>query len=168
MKWMGALMVIIACGGWGFMTAANDRAAGHELELLERTLEWIGKELSCRMWPLPALFRQVAQLTEGTLKKVLMDFSDELDRNAVPDACACMELVLLRYPGYSSQCRQILSELGKTLGRYELKEQLQEVVVIHDQVQRLVQEHRAGQKERLRCYQTVGVCGGMGLAILLL
>lgn len=168
MKWIGAILVILACGGCGLMMVASDRAEERDLRQLERILEWVGCELACRMWPLPVLMRQVAEMAEGSMKRVLLEFGEELDQNAAPDACSCMEAVLARHPQISKKSRILLSDLGRSLGRYDLQGQLREIVNIQQQAQRVLQEHTCGREERLRCYQTLGLCAGFGLAILLL
>ena len=167
-KWIGGLLVILACGGCGLMMAANDRVQERQLQQIKRVLEWIGCELSSRMWPIPVLFRQVAQMTGGTLSRILTDFAEELDRNAAPDAYSCMETVLDRYPGLHESGRQLLSELGRSLGRFDLEAQLREVVHLQQQAEQMLQEHGAGRDERRRCYQTLGLCVGAGLVIVLL
>ena len=168
MKWIGAVLVILACSGCGLMMAAGDRNEERSLRQLKRILEWIGSELACRMWPLPVLFRQVAEQAEGSLKRILSEFADELDRQAAPDAFSCMEAVLERHPGVPMKCRQLLSDLGRSLGRYDLDGQLREIVNIQQEAQRLLQELSVGREDRQRCYRTLGLCAGLALVILLL
>ena len=168
MKWLGAVLVIAGCGGWGLMMAANDRKEERLLRQLVRALEWLASELACRMWPLPVLFREAAQQTEGMISVIFRDFAAELDRQAAPDACGCMESVLSKHPSLPEKCAMLLSELGGCLGRFDLEGQLREIVNAEHQARVVLERHCDGRDQRLRCYRTLGICAGFALALMLL
>ena len=168
MKWLGAVLVIAGCGGCGLMMAANDRKEEKLLRQLLWALEWLASELSCRMWPLPVLFRQAAEQTNGVIRDIFLDFAGELDRQATPDAYGCMDSVLIKYPSLPEKGKQILSGLGRCLGRFDLEGQLREIVNWKSETQAVLERHCDGRDQRLRCYRTLGLCAGFALALLML
>ena len=148
--------------------AANYRAEERYLQQFCDLSEWITNELSCRMWPLPVLFAQVSQQSHGEFRKLFGELSTALDQRVAPDAYGCMEAVLACHPALPDGCRHLLSQLGRTLGRYDLEGQLREIMRIHEEAGQMLKKHREGAEDRLRCCQTLGLCAGLALAILLL
>ena len=60
LKFVGAAMVITACGGVGFRIACDCKRDEHALEQLVSILDFMHSELEYRRTPLPSLCRQVA------------------------------------------------------------------------------------------------------------
>lgn len=168
MKWIGCALVMGGCWGIGFAMAARDKAQERSLSQLEQIFGWMIDELSCRMWPLNTLFQLVAEMTDGDLKHILLSFSLELDKRSEKDATDCMKAVLEREQRIPPQCKMLLGELGKSLGRYDLSGQIRELERIRSQANRLLLEHRDGSEQRLRSYKTLGLCAGAVLMIILL
>lgn len=167
MKWLGAILVIAGCGSCGLMMEANDRKEEKTLRQLFWALEWLAGELSYRMWPLPILFRQVSEQSKGMISDIFRDFAEELDRKVTPDASGCMDDVLILYPLLPEKGKQILSGLGRSMGRFDLEGQLCQIVNWKNEAQAALERHCDGRDQRLRCYRTVGICAGLALAILL-
>ena len=62
-RWLGAIMIIAGCGGYGFSLAARYRQQERTLSELINALERMECELQYRMTPLPELCRMAAQDT---------------------------------------------------------------------------------------------------------
>ena len=124
-KWMGAILVIVGCGGFGFAIAANYKREERLLRQLIRILQFMECELQYRLTPLPELCRQAGKEVSGILQNVFMDLSRELDWQVSPDACSCMSAAVRKSPDLPVSLRRLLLRLGHTLGRFDLPWQLQ-------------------------------------------
>ena len=168
MKWIGVVFVIASCTGWGFMMVANERKEEKRLEQLLHALRCMENELSNRMWPLPSLFSQVSDRMEGEVGQLFRLLSSELGRQECMDAGACMDKVLEQFPMELGKMKPILAELGHSLGHFDLPGQLSEVASCRRDVETMLESQQDGQKQRHRCYRTLGICAGCALALLLL
>lgn len=166
-KWIGSVLVFAGCGGFGFSLALAHRKRERMLEKLCRMLTVMECELRYRLTPLPELCILAAQETEGVIKEILLRFSCELDRRISPDAASCMRQVLETIELSNRDIRNILMELGRSLGRFDLEGQLKGIDHVRKKCELLLNTTRQQQTERIRCYETLGLCAGAALVILL-
>lgn len=166
-KWLGAVLVVGGCGGFGFSIASAHRRQDRLLRQLLRLLKQMEWELRYRLTALPELCRLASQEAEGMLKKVFQDLYRELSWQSAPETAACMGIVLRRNPDLPPKLRKALKHLGAVLGRFDLQGQLQGLQSVQEEIQRSLQDGGKEQEQRLRSYQTLGLCAGLALAILL-
>ncbi len=165
---MGAVLVIVACGGYGFRLAAAYRRQERLLAELQRILEFMHSELECRMTSLPELCVLAAGQAVGSLKKVLLQLSAELDSQISPDVACCMEAAISRTPMLPPQVTDLLRRLGRSLGQFDLDGQLRQLKGVQKQCAICMEELRSHRDERVKSYEVLGVCAGIALAILLI
>ncbi len=164
-KIIGALLVILSCGSIGFAKVAACRKEEKCLQELILTLEYMESELQYRLPCLPELCALAAQHTAGAIGKIMSALSQELDRQQSSDAEGCMQTVLNGFPMPAS-VHQNLSLLGKSLGRFHLSGQLTGMNTVKALCRRELDRLRVMQEQRLRSYQTLGICAGVALVIL--
>lgn len=168
LRLLGAGLVLLGCGGFGFSMAGAYRARERGLRQLIRALEYMECELQYLQPPLPQLCTATARILSGELKRVFQEMQAQMDQGNWVDAQACMEAVLSHHPALSPVLGQELLQLGQTLGQFDLTGQLSALRSLHQQCtqeqQRLAQEREG----RLRSYETLGLCTGAALAVLLL
>ena len=63
---------------------------------------------------------------------------------------------------------KLLKELGKTLGRFDLPGQLRGIEGVRRSSRKALDQLERNRDVRLRSYQTLGLCAGAALAILLI
>ena len=165
-RWLGAILVVAGCGGYGFSLAAKYRQQERMLSDLVRALERMECELQYRLTPLPELCRIASEDTSGMLRKIFLSFVRELEQRMMPDAASCMRCVITRFSISSRELRLILSELGQSLGRFDLPGQLKGLEAVRRKCLLELDALGRNRSERLRCYQTLGLCTGVALAIL--
>ena len=168
LKWIGAILVVIGCGGFGFLMAANYHREEKMLRQLLKILEFMECELAYRQSALPQLCKDAASFAGGCIAKVFICLSNELDMQICPDAACCMDASIKNIRGLSTAARQILSLLGRSLGRFDLNGQLSEIASVKAACCELLDEHLRYKEVRIRNYQTLGLCAGAALAILLI
>ena len=165
-KWIGALLVIAGCGGVGFTMAASYKREERCLRALVRALDYMTCELQFRLTPLPELCRAAGKECGGAAGQALMVLSSELESQINPDADSCMYAVLSKLNNLPGSTAQALGLLGKSLGRFDLNGQLQGIEQVRAHCRRELGSLEAGRDQRIRGYQTLGVCAGAALAIL--
>lgn len=166
MKWIGAILIIIGCGGAGFYMASQYRRELKMLRQLECALEYMTSELKYRQIPLPQLINAAADRTCGAIRNCLAGLAGELESQIAPDAGSCMKAVLAKAKDIPLRVFNCMELLGSTLGLFDLEGQLAGFSSVHAECNRLITEMEEGKQQRLRSYQTLGLCAGAALAIL--
>lgn len=165
-RWLGAILIVAGCGGYGFSLAARHRQKERALSDLVRALERMECELQYRLTPLPELCRMASRDTNGMLHRIFLSLSRELEQRVMPDAASCMRSVITRFSISSRELRLILSELGESLGRFDLPGQVRGLEAVRRKCFGELEALARNRNERLRCYQTLGLCTGVALVIL--
>ena len=166
-KLIGSVFVIVSCGGFGFMTAAAHRKEVQTLIKLIHSLDYMEWELQYRMTHLSELCRQLINQNSGALKNIFMELAEQLELQSAPDVQHCMELILSRRKDVPSFTRTALYQLGRTLGKFDLDGQIKGIHSVREECRRNLEQLRSDQAVRIRSYQTLGLCAGTAMAILL-
>ena len=167
LKWIGALFIIIGCGGVGFSFVAAHRHEEQSLRHLAAALDYIECELQYHLTPLPELCRLAGQENQGCIKHVLLNLAAELEKQTAPDVISCMNTVFAAVKDIPKRTRNALEVLAQSLGRFDLEGQLKGLNAARLVCRRDLEELYVNRDTRLRSYQTLGLCAGAALAILL-
>lgn len=166
-KWIGAILVIAGCGGYGFSLAANHRREVQLLRQLRRGLQFMSNELKYRLTPLPELCRQTAKETGGILRGIFSELADELDRQVLPDVSDCMILTVKHNrQALPPSLRRLMTRLGRSLGRFDLSGQLKGLEALESACSEELTALNRDRDIRVRNYQTLGLCAGVALVII--
>ena len=167
-KWIGAILIIGSCGGCGFAIAAGKRREERlHCQLLE-VLQFLENELQYRLTALPELCRMAADHTGGDLRRVFSNLHGELNSRKLPDAGSCMYAAVRQTGEIPSAVRRLLIQLGNSLGQFDLPGQLSGIRAVRKRCEESLDRIRKNRDEQLRCYQTLGVCAGAALAVILI
>lgn len=167
MKWIGALLVIISCGGMGILLAAAYRREERLLRQMLESICWMECELGCRATELSGLFAAAAQRTDGRIGQLFDLMADNLAQRIAPDALVCMNAALSRVC-LPEKTACIATKLGRSLGEFHLQEQLRQLTLVREECTRLLEEHTRNRDNRIRSYHTLWLCAGVALVILLI
>lgn len=167
-KWIGAILIVVGCGGIGFSMAVNYRKEVNALQALIAVLDHITGELTYRMSPLADTFYKVANMADGCIAALFGELGAEMEKQISPDADSCMGVVLKRRRDVPQYARQELKELGRSLGRFDLEGQLREIAAAKERCSRQLDKLTEQKEDRIRQYQTLGLCAGAAAAILLI
>lgn len=165
-KWIGAIMIIGSCGGFGFLLAALHIREEKVFRQLLGALDYMGCELQYKLTPLPELCRQTGQEIRGTVGQVFAALAGELENQVSADVESCMNAALASFPDLPGQTREAFRLLGQTLGRFELDGQLKGLEAVRSACRARLKVLTENREPRLRSYQTLGLCAGAALAIL--
>ena len=167
-KWIGALLIIAGCSGYGFAIAAGKRKEEKLMWQLLEILQYMEQELRYRLTPLPELCRLAAGKTTGILSVVFLNLYRELNWQTLPDAGSCMYAAIQRSGDLPARVRRLLVQLGHTLGKFDLVGQLQGIQSVRQRCKDTLESTRKNRDEQIRSYQTLGICAGTALAIILI
>ena len=118
------------------------------------------------MIPLPILFHQIAEGASGGLKKIFRSVSEEMDAQISPDAGCCMRIVLEKTTDLPDCMQKALMMLGASLGQFDLEGQLKQIAAVKKHCESELAAISDQRENRIRSYQTLGLCAGAALAIL--
>lgn len=166
-KWIGSILIIAGCGSIGFSMASLHRKNERLLRQLIQILHYMQWELQYRITPLPELCKSAALETPMPLRDVFLRLSEELTKQDSTDATSCMTKVLAIRQDLPENIRFLLRELGATLGHFDLSGQLDGLAAVHALCIKKLEELECNRDVRLRGYETLGICAGAALAILL-
>ena len=167
LKWIGTIIIILCCGGFGFRMISVHRQKEKELRQLLSALDLLESELRYRLSPLPDLCCFVSSSINGSIGKLFRTLQEELDQQIAPDAGCCMN-VAVSGTNLTSDTIRLLKDLGRTLGRFDLNGQVKGIESVRNETLLILDKLTKDQDARLRSYQTLGLCAGAALAILLL
>lgn len=165
-KIIGAICVIIGCGAFGFLLALEQSRCMKCLQSLMDTLDRMEWELSYRATPLPQLCRVSANQKSGKIQEIFLSLATELESQIAPDPERCMASVLGRSKDLDDVVSEALMELGANLGRFDLEGQLRGLNQTRDFCKERLNALTQNKTQRLRSYQTLGLCAGAAIVIL--
>ena len=168
LKWIGAILVILGCGGIGLGLVRQYCHEARTLRELKKALSIIYSELECRLTPLPNAFLVAAQSVKNPIRGVLLWAEQEMNAQENANALTCMERAVKNASDLPPSAAEILLQLSGTLGIFDLNGQLNELRSAEMVCHRLLEEKLSHENERTKMYQTLGLCAGILLAILLL
>lgn len=168
MRWIGAILVFICCGYFGFAMAMAHRKEERTLHQIISAINYMECELQYRLTPLPQLLGQASKQVSGIARGVLSALALELENQISPEVAYCMESVLRKEKDIPKLAGEAFRMLGQCLGRFDLQGQLKELDAVRSMCTRCLTQLESNRDVRLRSYQTLGLCAGAALAILLL
>ena len=91
----------------------------------------------------------------------------ELDAQVSPDVQSCIAAAAATVGQLPGRVQEAICILGASLGCFDLEGQLQGLEEVRSYCKTQLDEMTDGKEKRLRSYQTLGLCAGAALAILL-
>lgn len=168
LRLVGAAATVTACSAFGFGVASDYRRRVRMLRDFLSCVQEMELQLQQSLLPLPQLTLQAAALGKGTVYSAMQALSDCLRQGTCPDVAGCMCLALEKAAVADPCIRRFLTELGRTLGRFDLPGQLRGLQSLTESAGRALARMEQEQAGAVRVYRTLGVFGGMALAVYLI
>ena len=166
-KWIGAALIVIGCGLAGFSMSAAYRREEKELRQLAASLEFMSCELQYRRSPLPELCYLIAAERGGCVGRLFLNLAKVLESRQSPDVQSCLASAAATSGPLPRRIQEAVCLLGSTLGCFDLEGQLCGIESVRSYCRSQIEEMSQGRDARLRSYETLGLCAGAALAILL-
>lgn len=168
MKWFGAAFIMISCISFGIVLSSSHKKEVRILKAFIHALDFMECELQYRMTPLPELCKLTAAESDGVLRKVFADLSNELEDQISPNVRICMNSVISNTKTLPISTVECLELLGNNFGRFDLQGQLKGLETVREESRVKLNKLLMNSEGRIRSYQTVGLCAGAALVILLM
>lgn len=165
-KWIGAILIIASCGGFGAILISHYRITEQYLAELLRVIDYMHNDLQYRLTSLPTLCHKAIELSSGELKNVFSNLARELDWQSEPDVAGCMRIAIDRGKVIPKSLRKLLIELGRCMGCFDLAGQLRGLEEVRKICECEIKNYEKGREVRLRNYGTLMLCAGVSLVIL--
>ena len=166
-KIVGIALVVLACGGVGFKAAADHKKQVRLLKEMIASIQFMKCELAYRYTPLPELCRRAAETTVGPVRKFYIKLSEVMESQVCPDTRSCCAYTITQMKSLPPVVCDTIMTMATTLGQFDLKGQLDGLELAVAYGENLLKKLTFEQDNRLRSYQTLGLCAGAALAILL-
>ena len=166
-KIVGTALVILSCGGVGFNAASAHKREVRLLKELITSIHYMKCELEYRSTPLPELLGKTAKISSGHMQAFFLRLVQVLQSQIFPDPGSCCAHVIAQNKILPASVRDIIMTVGATLGQFDLQGQLDGLQLAIAHAEELLEKLTTDQDNRLRNYQTLGLCAGAALAILL-
>ena len=167
-RWIGAALILLAGGGFGYISARQLRREEAALQELIGIMDFLSAELECRLTPLPQLCAEAAKQGKSAVSLVFSRLCRELEGQQLPDAGHCMHRALDAVEDVPETARRHLTQLGKNLGSFDLPGQLSSLDAVRQNCQRDLLGLQSTKDTRLRGNRVLGLCAGAALVILLI
>ena len=148
--------------------AREHRKKEDYLEKILQILDHLAAELQTNLTPLPTACRLAAGTSKDDMAQLFSRLSQQLDLQIEVNPAGCMKVALAQSQGLPEVVQQRLLTLGDNLGRYDLEGQLAGIRAVQQLCRRDLEGLIRDRETKLRSYQTLGLCTGAAVAILLL
>lgn len=167
-KTIGILMVILGASGTGFSMAFSVRQNVSLVQQLLSTMEVMKNEISYRRTPLPELMRLLELQCRGCAAEFFGRLATDLSQRQERSVDIIVRRQVAAVRAFPPAVRQILLQLGSGLGQYDTEGQLRSIDLAILRLRTLLDQYRSKQQTRIKSYCTLGICGGLAIAILAL
>lgn len=169
LKILGIVLVVAASSAVGFGFAANVRAQAQQLLELTGALEYMKNEISYRLTPLPELFALLQRPNDKAVGAFFGRLAQQMTQNPAASVQGVFRDALQKTPlALSQNARQTLLELSMSLGKFDAAGQVSAIELAASRLRQELQALESRRRERCRSYETIGVCAGLALAVILL
>lgn len=171
MRMVGSILIVFACSMYGMGIAKRYTGNLAELEQLRHMIFLLKGQILYANAPLHEALEAVGRRTEGTLSVLFGKVSERvMSQQGEAFSEIWKEEVerLGQEALLSKEDRQSLAAFGKHLGFLDREMQERNLLLYLEQLDLRIQEMREHKKERCRLCTSLGVMGGLFLAILLI
>ena len=166
LKVLGAIMVILGCGGFGLTLVFVSKNEIDSLKQFLTALEYMHWELEYKLTPLPELFRRIATICNGTLREYFETTAQIMERQSAPNAQTCLIMAMDKTKHIPKHTRNCVISLSKSLGQYDLSGQINGIQSVKNECKQKIDVLSQNKDVRFRSYQTLGLCAGAAIAVL--
>lgn len=166
---LGAVLILCGSAGFGFRAARQLKRTISQLQMLDTAMHLMDCELSFVSPPLPRLLRTVSKDTQGPVSQLFSNYAKVISDPQTKDTEAAMRKAMEMTKHLSLPPGTVFSllEFSQTLGRYDLNGQLSAIASVRRRLSPQLDRLKEEQKDRCRTYQTLGICAGLAVVILI-
>ncbi len=162
----GMLLLFCGAAGTGLSAAAAVRRTVRQLEQVQYSLEMMRCEIGCGMTPAAKLFAILGEACTGGVGRFYTSLGQAVASGRTIAAGAAENRKHLS--SLPEGAWQSLQELFASFGRFDQQAQLRLIDLADGQIHSLLQQLSGQKRQRCRCYETLGICTGIALVLLVM
>lgn len=167
-RWFGAFCIVAGSGCIGLVYNLQQRSNIRILEQLTDVIRYMEQDLRYRQLPLPDLLQNAMCQCDGVTLKVLTAYYHMLHRQATVDTEEGMKKILAEYQGISAQVREGFIKFARCIGQFDIAGQLITFANIREELTEAIKHMTKDHAAKKRSRQTLALCAGAAIAILLI
>lgn len=169
LKLLGGLLIMAGALWCGVSAVERLRRRVRALEDLRASLAWLSEELTFRLTPLPGLLERLGRDRHGPVglfyQEVLAGLAQDPEGGLRQSWRRAM---VLQLDFLKEEERQVLVEVGQTLGRYDARAQAQFLEQATGRLDAIHTQAREEARRLGRVYTTLSLAAGAALVLVLL
>lgn len=168
-KSVGVLLIVFSCAGLGFGQSLRLTGRLRTLEMLMRMTLLLKGEIRFGNASLGDAFKEAGGKLKGPYGTFFREVSKELSSRGfrsfetVYRECAVHYIKLL---GIEKEEEELFCSLGSHLGYLDLEMQMKELLLYEEELARRTEELRREMPAKKKVYESLGILGGILLAVL--
>lgn len=167
-RWIGAICIVAGSGFIGLFYILEHFKTTRMIRQLVIATKYIERELRYRQLAVPELLLNTADYCGGILKQLFTKLVDRINMQQDFDISASMDIIIQDQSFLPEPVKELLRIWSKGFGHFDLQGQLEGLeefsVECKSRLETLTQE----QGVKMRSYQTLALCTGAAVAILLI
>lgn len=168
MKIIGTVLIEIGAAGYGFWLAAQYGMRLRVLEQLRQMIFLLKGQILYANAPLGEAFETVGRRTEGALAELFLNSAKRIQLQQGESFAKIWREEVEKTFSIEKADRQMVVSLGEHLGFLDRQMQERTILLYLEQLDLKLEELRSHKQERCRLYRSLGVMGGLFVAILLI
>ena len=165
-KILGAVLVLLGAGGFGFAKAVLFYRQLHQLREFLGAVEILKCELNYTLSPLPELCRHTAQRTKGACAQYFLNFGKKIEQGGPREKSAAAAMEETKGLSLPSDAKMAVLELLSSLGRYDLDGENKLLQMTGQRLRSALDRFEEDRKPLARSYAVLGLTTGAALVIL--
>lgn len=168
-KILGAMLVILACSGAGYLTALEFVNRTKQIRQLQNALLYIETEIMYGYTPLNDLMKKISQRENGSISLFFLTVAEELE-TMEKSFQHCWQTAIdkrWKYTSLKEKERQIMLQLGSILGMSDRENQQKHIRIALSHMQAEEKEAYEAQTKYEKMSRTLGVLTGILLVLLM-
>ena len=166
-KITGALLILVGCGTVGYSLSCFHKRTSQALNHLIAALEHMEYLLQYRQASLQDIFCRLS-IDNGPIKQFFFVLAAELEHQVCPNVECCVIAALGKSANIPERIKEEILKLGHILGQFDLAEQVKSLKTIRKECEIDLQLHLKSRDTTLKTYQTLVLCTGLIVVIILL
>lgn len=167
-RMLGAIVLCLGASGIGFSASRTVRRTVKTMQQLKLALEMMRCEISYTLTPIARICRIAASGSEGEVH-ILFERLAAVFSGTYPEQDGwAKELIAATLHSVPPEVAETMAELIASFGRFGVSEQLRLIDLTLEKVQAALAQLDTDKKQRCRCYETLGICAGLAIAVLVL
>lgn len=169
-KWVGALIIIMATTLGGFVWAKQYSDRPKQLRQMKAALQALEAEIMFGMTPLAEACDHLSGQFSGPIGDFFKSFSDTLGKNAESVHSAWDESLneIWKRTAFRKNDLEVMKQFGTTLGRHDRDHQQKQIKLTLSHLEREEAEARDSQQRNEKMIKSLGFLAGLLIVLMLM